>query len=256
MTSKLTPNAARDYWRGVHSQTGDPLAAVCFPGKSRALDACFDRVQSFAVLRAVRGGRSSLQGQRVLEIGCGRGRWLRRLRRLGAFVTGIDLSPEAVAACRTYGLDARVASADDIPSADGTFDLVISVTVLLQLTPDDQRRAASEMIRVCTPGGRILLLEPTAADASPHVWSRPLDGWLSLFPGCRLVYAESHYYMLPLRWFWSHAAGRMPARLVPLLETSAALVSAPLDLALLRMRRGASGGPALQHLMEMRKVAG
>lgn len=253
MTEKLSRHEAEDYWRAVHDQTRDPLAAVCFPGKSHTLNACFDLIQTWVVLKGVSVGVESPQGVRALEIGCGQGRWLRRLAALGATVEGVDISPRAVQACRARGLVAHEASADAIPSGDETFDLVYSVTVLLHLPADEQAAAAREMVRVCRPGGRILLLEPTAPDASRHVWSRPVDDWISLFPGCRILYVENAYRMPLLRRFWSSVANRLPAMLVAPLETAAALISVPLEFVLMRLGGTVPGGAGLQHLIVLRK---
>lgn len=52
--------------------------------------------------------RQALQaGRLALDLGCGRGEWLRVLQRHGFDAQGIDASPAMVAACRGYGLRAE-----------------------------------------------------------------------------------------------------------------------------------------------------
>lgn len=66
-------------------------------------------------------------GARVLEIGCANGLNLERLRRsAGCHGSGIDPSAAAVAAGRKDfpALDLQVGTADRLPFADGSFDLV------------------------------------------------------------------------------------------------------------------------------------
>jgi SAM-dependent methyltransferase len=101
----------RDYWLRAHSAEGRDLAAVCFPGKPLWLNRFFDRIQRHALRRALRDAGISPAGRRLLDLGCGRGRWLDFFGRgMGARATGLDVSPEAVRACREKGFDAREGS--------------------------------------------------------------------------------------------------------------------------------------------------
>ncbi len=53
----------------------------------------------------------------VLDLGCGRGEFLERMREIGVAARGIDSSPESVAICRHKGLDAEVADLFDYLAA-------------------------------------------------------------------------------------------------------------------------------------------
>src|SRR5207248_4339592 len=112
------------------------------------------------------------------------------------------LSSEAVEHCVTKGLPAVVGVAEHLPFPSESFDLVLSFTVLLHLPPDSQLEAVDEMQRVCRPGGFIVLMEGSAPDPSPHVWTRSPEQWVALFDECSSVFAESHYFGLPLRLLW------------------------------------------------------
>src|SRR5215470_1904441 len=70
------------------------------------------------------------RGRRVLEIGCGTGLILQRIAREAVSARGIDLSPGMLQAARARGLDVSLASATQLPFADGSFDLVCSFKVL------------------------------------------------------------------------------------------------------------------------------
>lgn len=97
------------------------------------------------------------RGRRVLEVGCGAGVDLARFARGGAVVTGVDISPSAIALARAnveqQGLqaDLRVASGEQLPFPDGSFDLVYAHGVV-QYTAEPQK-LVDECRRVLRPAG-------------------------------------------------------------------------------------------------------
>lgn len=97
------------------------------------------------------------KGQRVLDVGCGAGTDLVRFARGGALVTGVDISPSAIALARRnfdlQGLaaDLREADGEHLPFPDGIFDLVFAHGVV-QYTADG-RALVQECRRVLKPGG-------------------------------------------------------------------------------------------------------
>jgi len=102
-------------------------------------------------------------GRRGLDIGCGQGWYVGRMRALGFDVTGIDSAAGQVAlAARNLG-DARltrVGSALSIPAPDGSFDFAYAINVLHHLSSvDEQRRAHVEIMRILRPGGLFFLHE-------------------------------------------------------------------------------------------------
>lgn len=104
------------------------------------------------------GSRRAIAGQRVLEIGCGRGVGLEILLARGAAsVTGFDLDPKMVRLARQrltrYGDRAGVfvGSADAIPAPDGSFDVVVDYGVIHHIP--DWRQTLREIARVLAPGG-------------------------------------------------------------------------------------------------------
>ena len=102
------------------------------------------------------------RGLRVLEIGCGLGTDGAQFAKAGADYTGIDLTEAAIELARRRfecsGLQGefRVADAENLDFADGSFDLVYSHGVLHH-TPDTAR-AVQEIHRVLKPGGRAVVM--------------------------------------------------------------------------------------------------
>lgn len=90
------------------------------------------------------------QANRVLEIGCGEGNQLRRLRSRyeGGTIVGVDLAYENEV--DDDGIDLVVGSADRLPFPDRSFDLVVGLEVLEHLT--NPGAAMAEIARVaCGP---------------------------------------------------------------------------------------------------------
>jgi ubiquinone/menaquinone biosynthesis C-methylase UbiE len=96
-----------------------------------------------------------LDGERVLEVGCGAGRFTEVLVSTGAEVVAVDAS-SAVEACReTVGDAATVVQADlfSLPFPKASFDRVFCYGVL-QHTPDP-RSAFLTIVRYVRPGGSV-----------------------------------------------------------------------------------------------------
>ncbi len=103
-------------------------------------------------------------GERVLDIACGSGTAALVAARRYCEVSGIDYVPELIERARLraeaddLGVDFRVGDAQALPYEDGSFDVVLSVYGI-QFAPN-QEKAASELLRVMRPGGRIALASP------------------------------------------------------------------------------------------------
>ena len=104
----------------------------------------------------------ALAGSDVLEVGCGSGIAAQMLAEAGATLTAVDLTPWAVETTRArldaFGLDAEVFEADGeaLPFDDASFDLVFSWGVIHHSS--DMDRALRELVRVCRPGGTLVLM--------------------------------------------------------------------------------------------------
>lgn len=100
-------------------------------------------------------------GERVLDIACGSGQWTIPAARRGARVTGVDIAENWLAQARKRaaqeGLDVRldVGDAEELPYEDGSFDVVLSL--IGAMFAPRPARVAAEMLRVCRPGGRIVM---------------------------------------------------------------------------------------------------
>jgi SAM-dependent methyltransferase len=99
-------------------------------------------------------------GERVLDVACGSGNAaIAAARRSWGDVVGVDFVPALLERARERAaaerLDVEFVEGDaaELPFGDGEFDVVTSV--FGAMFAPDQEQAASELLRVCRPGGRI-----------------------------------------------------------------------------------------------------
>jgi len=117
------------------------------------------------VLEKVIAGLDLPPGAQILDAGCGSGRNMIELSRLGT-VTGVELSETSVAIARERGVgDVVAGSVLEMPFADASFDLAVTLDVIEHL--DDDLGALREMRRTVAPGGALLVTVP----AYQWLWS-------------------------------------------------------------------------------------
>jgi SAM-dependent methyltransferase len=115
-----------------------------------------------------------LEGRRVLDLGCGTGRFAAALAgRHGCVAFGVDPSPAMLAVARARSsavtwLDGR---AEAIPLADHAVERAFLQTVIHLV--DDRAAAFAELRRVLEPGGAVTILTVDPAGA-PRFWMADL----------------------------------------------------------------------------------
>lgn len=99
----------------------------------------------------------------IIEIGCGDGDLAVTLAELGGRVAAIDASELMLAAARKRAterhtnVDFRLGIAEQLPYGDGSFDIVVAVTILCFV--QDATTVFQEIARVLKPGGRLVIGE-------------------------------------------------------------------------------------------------
>jgi SAM-dependent methyltransferase len=111
---------------------------------------------------------------RVLDVGCGAGRYALYLQERGHEVVGIDISPGCVAICGERGVnDVRLLSITDIGPSLGTFDTVgmFGNNFGLFGTFTRARRLLARFRRIVSDGGRIIAqtLDPYRTSDPEHL---------------------------------------------------------------------------------------
>ncbi len=147
-----------------------------------------------AIIHADFIGRYVASGDRVLDAGCGPGRFSITAARLGAWVTALDLSDRQLQlADEKIGQAGLIENVEDFVQGDitdlsvfpdGRFDTVICYGGALSYVCERRHEAASELVRIVRPGGVIMLSVMSRYGASLNLARRPsipilkdAEGW-------------------------------------------------------------------------------
>jgi ubiquinone/menaquinone biosynthesis C-methylase UbiE len=174
----------------------------------KAVEAAFDALEArFKVqvadddvrLCAVIGAFEPLDSKRILDLGCGKGRFGSHLQGRGARVVGLDLSSAMLS--YAAGLPRVHGSARRLPFADAVFDGVMAIEVLEHLSDSGIDQSLAEMRRVLRPGGVVAIIDKNAGS---------LDSRRRWLPSLAVKWIDERRgrWMYPAagpvreRWFW------------------------------------------------------
>ena len=93
---------------------------------------------------------------RILDIGCGTGKYGAELKQRNFTVKGIDKSPHQIEEAKK-NIVAYVGSACELPFSDDSFDICLMIMMLHQLTQEEREKAFKETYRVLCPNGRLII---------------------------------------------------------------------------------------------------
>jgi SAM-dependent methyltransferase len=139
-----------------------------------------------------RHGLMPLAGKRILEVGCGTGKWLRDFLAWGAEpgqLFGVELVEGSAARARRLcppGVTIECGNAAQLRFSSHSFDIVLQAGLFSSLLEQDTKIAiAAEMLRVVRPTGVILWYDAllTSPD-NPYVQPISRNEICRLFPGC------------------------------------------------------------------------
>jgi ubiquinone/menaquinone biosynthesis C-methylase UbiE len=104
-----------------------------------------------------------LAGKRVLDVGCGKGRFARLFqeRQPAAEIWGLDISEEMLRFVPP-GIHTRAGSMTELPFEDGFFDAAYATESLEHAV--EIEKAVAEICRVVKPGGRIAVIDKNAQE--------------------------------------------------------------------------------------------
>lgn len=107
-----------------------------------------------------------INGKTVLDVGCGRGMYMKTFFKLGASVAGQDIvadyANDAKAMFKKIGApaDIQIGSAEKLHFDGMTFDVVFSGDVFEHISYNQKKASLSEIYRVLKPGGIVTLKTP------------------------------------------------------------------------------------------------
>jgi SAM-dependent methyltransferase len=99
-----------------------------------------------------------LDGQRVLDVGCGLGMYVRAFRAYTSQAFGVEIDLERAVEAGQHLPNITLAPGERLPFPDGSFDAVLLHEVIEHMA--DDRQAITEAVRVLRPGGRVVVFAP------------------------------------------------------------------------------------------------
>ena len=139
---------------------------------------------------------ADVHGLSILDVGCGEGRYVRKLASRGAIVTGIDPVQEFIEVAQTRLPTGTFIKAfgESVPVPDASFDIVLSYLSIVDIS--DYKAGIREMCRVLKPGGRIVV-------ATVSNVASTTDGWVKDASGAKLYRTVDRYmeeFSMDLAW--------------------------------------------------------
>jgi SAM-dependent methyltransferase len=188
--TKMSAEEMKSYYLLLHQQAiaysrQEELGAVIDITANRWVNSFTDyahRLGMKRVFTVLKDEWGSLAGRKLLDLGCGRGRWSKEYAARGARVTGVDISPDAIRLLAKE-MPQHQFICQDIPELNlppESFDIVSSVTVVQHLPPEKQLLAFSLAAQWIKPGGYLVLLENIMGFDAPHVFPHATDEWIRM----------------------------------------------------------------------------
>ncbi len=117
-------------------------------------------------------------GSRLLDVGCGSGRFMDQMRSLGWTTAGVEVDAVAASHARhAFGLDVREGTLHDAGFADASFDVVTLSHVIEHVA--DPVGLLRECLRVLRPGGHMVVTTPNSASLGHRLFGA---AWRGLEP--------------------------------------------------------------------------
>lgn len=162
---KASPSDHADIIRDQFTRQADPFAAFRIHSQEISLEWLREDLR-------LRGD------EQILDAGCGPGLVACHLAPHVGAVIGVDATPAMVAKARQVAVERKCTNVtfqeglmEQLPFPNGTFDGVVSRYTIHHVL--DAATAMAELIRVCRPGGRVVI-----CDATPRAESRDAyDAW-------------------------------------------------------------------------------
>jgi len=158
-------HSSSTYWNErfrLYGESRGTYKAICSYGMPYLYNKYIDIVQKKAFKTAL--NTLPLEGKRVLDFGCGTGRWCRILAAKGADVTGVDISEQAIALAQRTTESNRVrylvSAIADLELPPHSFDIICCVTVLQHVTdPVELQRSLAVIKRLLKHDGTLVIME-------------------------------------------------------------------------------------------------
>jgi 2-polyprenyl-3-methyl-5-hydroxy-6-metoxy-1,4-benzoquinol methylase len=131
------------------------------------------------------------QRGRLLDIGCGNGRFIARMKKLGWNVVGVEPDPEAAKiALKHFGISVYVGTLERVKLPSDSFDAITMNDVIEHV--DDPISLLQECYRILKPSGKLIITTPNIESLGHRIFG---VSWRELDP-------PRHFYLFSLRTLW------------------------------------------------------
>jgi len=159
--------------------------------------------------------------KRVLDVACGTGYTVCRLRRAGFGIVGVDLSPEMLLLASQKAGDCGFVRADgsSLPFAESSFDGALTSLALHEMFPATRDLVWCEMKRVVRPGGLLFVLDFARLPGTRRLYSKAVAWTILSVERSTLRFDPDHWHNsmqfqeLGGLAGWLAGAGDEPARI-------------------------------------------
>lgn len=100
----------------------------------------------------------STKNSRILDVGCGYGRFLKPLKQVGYQVTGVEVNQEIVDALVKEGLECM--TPDQMIGSGQTYDVILMSHIIEHFTPTDLFKFIDNYLDVLSKSGHLIILTP------------------------------------------------------------------------------------------------
>jgi len=177
-------------WEAIADGWAELMRTATGPGQTRTLILDGPHLQLLG----------DVSGKRILDAGCGEGRFARMLAARGAHVSAIDLSQrmiqlaEAEEAKTLLGIEYAEMSMTDLTAfADESFDAAVAYLSILDV--DDFEVALGEVARVLKPDGRFVFSTVHPCFYPPDSsWEPRVPGTIAVFDKDKLYRKVDNYF--------------------------------------------------------------
>jgi SAM-dependent methyltransferase len=115
------------------------------------------------------------RGGKLLEIGAGGGRFLKRMQKRGWIVEGVDIDPNLRDKLSKLNIKLHLGDILDLQLSGSSYDaIVMSQTIEHVYRP---REVLKEALRLLKPGGKIILTTPNVAGHARNLFGPSWRGW-------------------------------------------------------------------------------
>jgi len=140
----------------------------------------------------------NVNGKKILDIGCGSGIYLDILARMGAQVSGQDISAEyvkdAIMNLRENKFEADIKAGDAVKLLfnDNYFDAVFSADFFEHITAEQKNKVLAEAYRVLRPGGALVIKTPNLGYLKISIWLKRICAMLTFKSPFNIFIAHTH----------------------------------------------------------------